>query len=88
MNDPEASLEELFRLNQWNDIPMPLLMGFQFPEKIQEVNYVEPIMYDPVSQIVYYDMRTVGTKCLKTSQTKPKYNTDRKNEIDDVKVVK
>jgi len=73
--------------NQWNGIPMPLLMGFSKPEKIQEVKN-EPIMYDPISQIVY-DMRVVGTKCLKRSSTKKGSGTvqDQKNEIDDQKIV-
>jgi len=83
------------QLNQWNGIPMPLLMGFTQPEKIQEVENDVSIIYDPVSQIVAFDMRTMGTKCLKTSNTKKKGSgglshtvIDRKNEIDDSKQVK
>ena len=79
--------------NQWNGIPMPLLMGFTPPEQIQEVENEVPIMYDPISQtVIVYDMRVVGTKCLKTSTTKYKSSTsnnstkqDKKNEIDDTK---
>ena len=77
------------QLGQWNEIPMPVLMGFTQPEPIQEVENVEPIIYDPVYQIVY-EMRTIGTKSLKLSHTKKGngHMTDRKNEIDDSKVVK
>jgi len=76
--------------NQWNGIPMPLLMGFTPSTKIQEIEKETPIIYDPVSQTVF-NMRTVGTKCLKTSGTqkgdgKTSYR-DSKNEIDDSKNV-
>jgi len=75
------------QLNQWEGVPMPLLMGFLNPEKIQETENETSIMYDPVSQTTF-DMlqRQVGTKSLKTSNTAGK--PDRKNEIDDVKYVK
>jgi len=80
-------------LNQWSEIPMPLLMGFTQPQPIEEAENVS-VTYDPVCQIVY-DMRTIGTKSLKTSQTAYKsptgancHKTDRKNEIDDSKTVK
>lgn len=74
--------------NQWNGISMPLLMGFSQPKAIQESKNYAPIIYDPVSQTVF-DMRIVGTKCLKTSNTqkgagKTTYQ-DKKNEIDDQK---
>jgi len=74
------------QLNQWGEMPMPLLMEFLNPEKIQEADNVS-IMYDPVSQTAF-DMlqKQVGTKSFKTSNTGGK--TDRKNEIDDVKYVK
>jgi len=82
--------------NRWNGIPMPLLMGFSQPEKIREAENEVPITYDSISQIVYYDMRIVGTKCLKTSTTwinvpgqkganSKRGQTDKKNEIDDQK---
>jgi len=74
------------QLNQWDGIPMPLLMGFMNPEKIQETEF-NPIIYDPVSQTAFDLLqRQVGTKSLKTSSTGGK--VDRKNEIDDVKYVK
>jgi hypothetical protein len=76
--------------NQWSEIPMPLLMGFTQPEPIQSIACEEPIMYDPVYQIVY-DMRTIGTKSLKSTNKKTgKVGgcTDKKNEIDDTKTVK
>jgi len=75
-------------LNQWSEIPMPLLMGFTQPQSIEEAENVS-VTYDPVFQIVY-DMRTIGTRCLKTSNTKVGKSgskTDRKNEIDDSKSV-
>ena len=81
--------------NQWNGTPMPLIMGFTLPEPIQEVENEPSIIYDPISQTVVFDMRTVGTKCLKTTTTSKKrpsgstsHTTDRKNEIDDSKSVK
>ena len=80
--------------NQWNGIPMPLLMGYIPPEPVQEVENEMPFIYDPVSQTVAFDMRMLGTKCLKTSTTTKKTprgtsnTTDRKNEIDDSKSVK
>jgi len=77
------------QLGQWQEIPLPLLMGFTNPTKIQEIED-EPVVYDPVYQIVY-DMRTIGTKSLKTSQTRKGttnvYKSDKKNEIDDSKTV-
>jgi hypothetical protein len=77
--------------NQWSEIPMPLLMGFTNPEPIQSAVNEEPIIYDPVYQIVY-DMREIGTKCLKTTQTykvrgSSASSPDKKNEIDDTKRV-
>jgi len=77
------------QLNQWNEIPMPLLMGFTNPEPIQKIGDEVSITYDTVCQIVY-DMRQVGTKSLKTSRTKwgnGNYKNDQKNEIDDSKTV-
>jgi len=73
------------QLSQWNEIPMPLLMGFTNPEPIQEIGDEVSITYDPVCQIVY-DMRTVGTKCLKSTSPKGGH-ADKKNEIDDSKTV-
>ena len=81
------------QLNQWNEIPMPLLMAFTTPEPIQEIENEVSVTYDPVYQIVY-DMRTIGTRSLKTSVTKVggshsgMCKHDKKNEIDDSKNVK
>lgn len=74
---------------------MPLLMNFTPATRIEEETELLNIVYDEQNQIVY-DMRMIGTKSLKTSQTKKKenflgfhaYQTDRKNEIDDSKWVK
>lgn len=73
---------------------MPLLMGCTKPQPIEALQQEEPIVYDPVKQTVIYDMRTVGTRSLKTSNTRIKVGSgysvkaDRKNEIDDSKNVK
>jgi hypothetical protein len=73
-----------------NGIPMPLLMGYTPAMPIQTMENVEPIIYDPILQIVY-DTRTVGTKCRKSTHKKlpgGSTNTDWKNEMDDSKNVK
>lgn len=75
-----------------NGIPMPLLMGFTPSTKIKEAEDISPLMYDPVTQTADMDMREVGTKSLKLSQTKLNkptggYVSDKKNEIDDRKYV-
>lgn len=73
---------------------MPLLMGCTKPQSIEALPQEEPIVYDPINQTVIYDMRTVGTRSLKTSNTRIKVGSgysvkaDRKNEIDDSKNVK
>lgn len=70
---------------------MPLLMNFTMATPIEEEVELHNIVYDELSQTVY-DMRTVGTKCLKSHTTKKagtsRVTTDRKNEIDDTKSVK
>jgi hypothetical protein len=79
-----------------NGIPMPLLMGYTPSTRIQTMENVEPVIYDPVSQCIkVYDMRTIGTKSLKRSTTRKKSGStgyvsasDAKNEIDDTKSVK
>ena len=72
---------------------MPLLMNFTTPTPIQEIT---PMVfnYDEENQLSY-EMRTIGTRCLKSQSTKKKsagtgvlYTTDKKNEIDDSKTVK
>ena len=73
---------------------MPLLMVCTKPQSIELLPQEEPIVYDPIKQTVVYDMRTVGTRSLKTSNTRIKVGSgygikaDRKNEIDDSKNVK
>lgn len=74
---------------------MPLLMNFTPATRIEEETELLNIVYDEQNQIVY-DMRTIGTKSLKRSSTKKKSAsgkstttvTDKKNEIDDFKIVK
>ena len=76
--------------NQSTGIPMPLLMGYTFPTPI-ETTEDERVIYDPILQRTQFDMRTLGTRCLRSSITKHgpgKLNTsDKKNEIDDQKTV-
>jgi hypothetical protein len=75
--------------NTSNGIPMPLLMAYMTATAIQEADPATPVMYDPISQTIKYDARTVGTRSLKTSTTRIKSfigKTDRKNEIDDKEV--
>ena len=73
---------------------MPLLMACTNPSRIQEAEEEIPMMYDPMTQRMDLDMRTVGTRSLKTSRTAFKvgkgtcYKGDKKNEIDDSKNVK
>ena len=86
------------RMNQFtstgNSPVMPLLMACTKPSRILEEEEEKTMIYDPVTQKVELDMRTVGTRSLKTHATRKKgktsaYNTqDRKNEIDDTKNVK
>ena len=73
---------------------MPLIMGYTHPEKIQEVENDEPVVYDQKKQkTLVLILRLVGTKSLKSSTTKIKnpsgysVKTDQKNEIDDQKNV-
>ncbi len=77
-----------------NGTPMPLLMGFTPATKIQEAETEAPALYDPFTQTVAIDARTVGTRSLKTSQTLVRGTktcgnsvADKKNEIDDQKNV-
>lgn len=67
------------------------------PNTIETIDCEQPMIYDPIRQIVEVDMRTVGTKSLKTSATwstargcthNKTCKQDRKNEIDDSKSVK
>jgi len=89
----------MYSTNQETGTCLPLLMGYAQPEKIQEVENDEPVVYDQRSQkTVVLILRLVGTKCLKTSTTWVKVpgqkganatrgQTDKKNEIDDQKNV-
>lgn len=73
-------------MNQVN----PLLMSFTPMTKIEEAEEIK-YSYNDFSQITEYDMRTVGTRSLKTKSTqkgKASQTIDRKNEIDDSKIVK
>jgi hypothetical protein len=74
-----------------NGSSLPLLMNYTPSTKIQEETNPISFIYSDEKQVVVYDMRTVGTKSLKSSRTKVKIMTeitDKKNEIDDSKNVK
>lgn len=74
------------QMNQGSAPILPLLVGCTKPQPIETLEYDERVMYDPVTQIVPMDMRTVGTYSLRIRATGTR--TDRKNEIDDQKIVK
>lgn len=83
----------MLQQNSYDGYTMPLLMGFTPKNKIQEGGLNEHFIYDNIMQITEYDMRTIGTKCLKSSATVQKNmggmtKSDKKNEIDDSKQVK
>lgn len=80
----------MYNQTRVNGQPMPLLMGFTKPSKIQTVENEIQVVYDPVKQIVTFDMRVIGTKSLKNYVTKTPLHqckSDPKNEIDDKKNV-
>lgn len=70
---------------------MPLLMGCTKPQLLQEMEVEQPV-YDPMKQLLIYDMRIIGTYSLKATHwvKKPENSqrSDKKNEIDDQKNVK
>ena len=74
------------QMNQGSAPILPLLVGCTKPQPIETLEYDERVMYDPVTQIVPMDMRTVGTYSLRIRATGTR--TDRKNESDDQKIVK
>jgi hypothetical protein len=70
----------------------PLLLNYTPKTRIQEETIPFLPLYNDERQIVY-DTRTVGTRSLKTAQTKKSgtkstYTTDKKNAVDDSKYVK
>lgn len=82
----------MLQQNSCGNSTMPLLMGFTPKTRIQEGGLDEHLAYNDMMQITEYDMRTVGTKSLRSSMTKSGNQggktTDKKNEIDDSKTVK
>jgi hypothetical protein len=68
---------------------MPLLMNYTPSTKIEESDASQRLGYDYLKQIIPIEMRTIGTKSLKTTATKSGRvtSTDKKNEIDDSKNV-
>ena len=80
----------MLQQNSYGNSTMPLLMGFTPKTRVQEGEVNERCIYNDIMQITEYDMRTVGTKSLKTSRTNKNGHgkSDKKNEIDDSKTVK
>lgn len=84
----------MLRVNQnGNSNIMPLLMNFTTPSPIQE--FEEPVSNYNDGEQISYEMRTIGTRCLRSSTTRVKSagsgvigKSDKKNEIDDSKSVK
>ena len=75
------------QINQGNI--MPLLMNFTMPTPIQEADDIKFTYND--GQQISYEMRTVGTRSLKSSSTRggnPSPKTDYSNQIDDFKTVR
>lgn len=76
----------------------PLLMNFTPPTKIEEETNCHKVVYDEINQITGYNMRIIGTRCLKTESTRKKNqgfissiffgDEKKKNAIDDSKSVK
>jgi hypothetical protein len=72
----------------------PLLLNYTPATKIEEESDSFLPLYDDANQIIY-NMRTVGTRCLRSSSTRKKVGKtgqttalDQKNAIDDSKSVK
>ncbi|MDR0926414.1 MAG: hypothetical protein LBO69_01435 [Ignavibacteria bacterium] len=80
------------QLNQTpNGYPMPLLMNFTVPNRIMEADdSFGREIYDPMSQTIEFNMRTIGTYSLRHIRTKKGTGStsDAKNAIDDSKPVK
>lgn len=67
---------------------MPFIMGCTRPSSIETMDDFENVIYDPMTQSTIVNMRTIGTRSLKTTFPKNKPKVDKKNEIDDSKYVK
>ena len=72
---------------------MPLLMNFTTPTPIQEADDIK-FTYNDGEQISY-EMRTLGTRSLKSSQThfynrigQRSFKMDKSNQLDDTKTVR
>lgn len=67
---------------------MPLLMGFTPSTKIEETDNVK-MCYNDELQIMEYEARLIGTKCLRNVISNKRSGvTDNKNVMDDQKNVK
>jgi hypothetical protein len=72
----------------------PFLLNYTPKTKIQEETVPFLPLYDDEKQITSYDTRTIGTRSLRSPSTRKKTSsgyanvTDKKNAIDDSKIVK
>ena len=76
-----------------NGNAMPFIMGCTRPSPIEAMEDDEKVIYDPMTQSTIVNMRTVGTKSIKSEFTGYSKGSscgtmDRKNYIDDSKSVK
>lgn len=73
-------------------VAMPFLMGCTKPSTIEAMEGDEKVIYDPIKQTNEFNLRIVGTRSLRVSMTRKGRGAnglyqDRKNEIDDSKIV-
>lgn len=78
--------------NQASREIMPLMMNFTTPTPILDEQKM-PFVYDDEEQAPGFEMRVVGTRCLRHHGTtrrggKVVRHTDPKNEVDDSKTVR
>ena len=78
--------------NQASQEIMPLMMNFTTPTPILDEQKM-PFVYDDEEQAPGFEMRAVGTRCLRHHGTtrrggKVVRHTDPKNEVDDSKTVR
>jgi len=78
-----------YNTHNYNSV-MPLLMNYTPNTRIEECDASQQMGYNYWEQIISIEMRTLGTKSLKFSNTKQgtRNVSDKKNEIDDQKHVK
>lgn len=75
-----------------NGVALPFIMGCTKPSPIEAMEGDEKVIYDPIKQTNEFNLRIVGTRSLRVSMTRKGRGAnglyqDRKNEIDDSKIV-